>query len=120
MLALAEHRSADAITAARTWNRSWEEILCTTCGLYELAQAFEQAGQPDSALAAYRQLVDAPGYGSLQAASYAFAPAWRRLGSCTKSAGRAPRPLMPTAGSPDCGRTRTRASSPRYERCGSG
>ncbi|HZN98848.1 MAG TPA: tetratricopeptide repeat protein [Gemmatimonadales bacterium] len=78
-LALAEHRPTDAITAARTWNRSWDENLPTTSGLYELAQAFEQAGEPDSAMAAYRQLVDAPGYGSLEAASYAFAPAWRRL-----------------------------------------
>jgi tetratricopeptide (TPR) repeat protein len=87
MLALAEHRSADAITTARTWNRGWDEYLCTTCGLYELGLAFEQAGQPDSALAMYRQLVDAPGFGSLLAASYAFAPAWRRLGELYEERG---------------------------------
>jgi tetratricopeptide (TPR) repeat protein len=87
MLALGEHRSADAIAAARTWNRSWEESLCTTCGLYELALAFERAGQPDSAVVMYRQLVDAPGYGSLQAASYALAPAWRRLGELYEERG---------------------------------
>jgi tetratricopeptide (TPR) repeat protein len=44
-----------------------------------VALVFERASQSDSALATYRQLVDAPGFGSLQAASYAFAPAWRRL-----------------------------------------
>jgi tetratricopeptide (TPR) repeat protein/tRNA A-37 threonylcarbamoyl transferase component Bud32 len=88
MLALAEHRYADAVVAARAWNRGYEENLrCPTCGLYELAQAFEQVGQPDSALAAYRQLVDTPGYGSIQAGSYAFAPAWRRLGELYEERG---------------------------------
>jgi tetratricopeptide (TPR) repeat protein len=89
MLALAEHRPAEAIVAARAWTRSYDENLtCPTCGLYELAQAFEQAGQPDSAVAAYRQLIDAPGYGSLQAGAYAFAPAWRRLGELYEERGR--------------------------------
>jgi tetratricopeptide (TPR) repeat protein len=88
MLALAEHRSDDAIVAARAWNQTYDEaVMCRTCGLYELAQAFEQVGQPDSALAAYRQLVDTPGYGSLLTGAYAFAPAWRRLGELYEERG---------------------------------
>jgi hypothetical protein len=35
MLALVEHRPADAIVAARAWNRSYDEtLICPTCGLY--------------------------------------------------------------------------------------
>jgi serine/threonine protein kinase/tetratricopeptide (TPR) repeat protein len=96
-LALAQHRPSDAITAARAWNLGLAINAdsridasaaphCRTCGLYELGQAFEEEGQPDSALAAYRRLVDAPGIWNLLSA-HAIAPAWRRLGELYEARG---------------------------------
>ena len=52
-----------------------------------MGQAFEQAGQPDSAVSAYRRLVDAPGIGMLLPEAYAIAPAWRRLGELYETRG---------------------------------
>ena len=37
------------------------ESSCTNCALPELGRAYDQAGQPDSALAAYQRAVDNPG-----------------------------------------------------------
>jgi tetratricopeptide (TPR) repeat protein len=89
-LAFAEQRFSDAATAAQAWQHGsslqpdsridfFEEPHCFTCGLYELGRSLEQIGQPDSAVAAYRWLVDTPGYVSLGPEAYAVAPAWRRL-----------------------------------------
>ena len=44
-------------------------------------------GQPDSAVAAYRRLVDAPGYVNLLPEAYAIAPAWHRLAELYESKG---------------------------------
>jgi tetratricopeptide (TPR) repeat protein/TolB-like protein len=97
-LAIRERHFSSAITAARAWNQgsainadsrfdAIADLRCTTCGLYELGQAFEQVGQPDSALSAYRRLVDAPGIGSLLPEAYAIAAAWRRLGELYEARG---------------------------------
>ncbi len=50
------------------------------CGFYETAGLYERAGQPDSALAFYRRLVDTPGPFRVQVDSYALAPTYRHLG----------------------------------------
>jgi serine/threonine protein kinase/tetratricopeptide (TPR) repeat protein len=97
-LALAERRFSDAVTAAQDWQRGsslqpdsridfFEEPHCITCGLYELASALEQMGQPDSAVVLYRRLVDAPGYVNLLPEAYAIAPAWHRLAALYESRG---------------------------------
>ena len=89
-LALAERRFSDAVTAAEIWQHGsslqpdsrmdfFEEPHCITCGLYVLARALEQTGQPDSAVVVYRRLVDSPGYVNLLPEAYAIAPAWQRL-----------------------------------------
>ncbi|HSR90717.1 MAG TPA: tetratricopeptide repeat protein, partial [Gemmatimonadales bacterium] len=57
-IALAEGRSQDAIAAFRTW---WDEADCTNCALPDLGRAYDQAGQPDSALAVYQRAADNPG-----------------------------------------------------------
>ncbi|MGH7624529.1 MAG: tetratricopeptide repeat protein [Gemmatimonadaceae bacterium] len=57
-IALAEGRTADAIAAFHAW---YDSSGCETCGLYEVAVAFERAGQPDSALVYYQRLADTPG-----------------------------------------------------------
>jgi serine/threonine-protein kinase len=89
-LAMTEQRFSDAVTAAQIWQHGsslqpdsridfFEEPHCITCGFYELGRALEQIGQLDSAMAAYRRLVDAPGYASLLPEAYGIAPAWHRL-----------------------------------------
>jgi tetratricopeptide (TPR) repeat protein len=92
MLALAERRFPDAIAAARTWNRGWAlhedsrmerlETRCAICGLDELAQAFDETRQADSAIA-----VDAPGIVNLFPEAYALAPAWHRLAQLYETRG---------------------------------
>jgi len=97
MLALSERRFPDAIAAARAWNRGWAlhedsrmerlETRCAICGLYELARAFDEMKQGDSAMVTYRQLLDAPGIVNLFPEAYAIAPAWHRLAELYETRG---------------------------------
>ena len=52
LIALAEGRGRDAVTELRA-GRDLDG--CELCMLYELGQAYETAGDPDSALATYEQ-----------------------------------------------------------------
>jgi eukaryotic-like serine/threonine-protein kinase len=80
-VASATHHPREALAATRAWTAEEpESYVCATCGVFEHAQAFEQAGEPDSALATYAQLVAAQGFGGTQENSYAFAAACLRLG----------------------------------------
>lgn len=52
-IAIAEQRYKDAITHFRAEPSGW--IQCPLCGVRELGEAYELAGQPDSALAVYER-----------------------------------------------------------------
>src|SRR5207245_8347042 len=58
-IAFAEGRIQDAIRDYRRW---YDEDGCAVCGLFLLGRAYERAGQPDSAIAAYERAVNTPGY----------------------------------------------------------
>jgi len=83
-IALAERRAADAI---REFQALYDESGCTNCALFELGQAQELAGQPDSALAAYERAVTSPGYYRLPDESRTRAWALRRLGEMYEGRG---------------------------------
>jgi tetratricopeptide (TPR) repeat protein/tRNA A-37 threonylcarbamoyl transferase component Bud32 len=57
-LAMAEGRAAEAAARFKAW---YDLSGCTNCALFEMGNALERAGQPDSALAAYALAVSAPG-----------------------------------------------------------
>ncbi|HTS87742.1 MAG TPA: hypothetical protein VMG41_04555, partial [Gemmatimonadales bacterium] len=77
-LALGENRAQEAIQAFRL---ARDHSACTNCGYLELAQAYDLAKQPDSALAAYARVVDTPhDANSLDDRSWNDARAYRRLG----------------------------------------
>ena len=52
---------------------------CTSCGMYELAHAYDVAGHPDSALSIYARAVATPGSRSIRADAEWLAPALQRL-----------------------------------------
>jgi tetratricopeptide (TPR) repeat protein len=68
-------------------------VTCDSLAFLEVAEAFDRAGQADSAIAAYRRFVDlralrwfgAPG--TLDIVTPRIAPAWRRLGELLESKG---------------------------------
>jgi tetratricopeptide (TPR) repeat protein len=57
-IALEDGRTQDAIAAYKDW---YDESSCATCGLFELGQAYEMAGEADSALAVYERAVSTHG-----------------------------------------------------------
>jgi tetratricopeptide (TPR) repeat protein len=61
-VALAERRAEDALAGFRYY---YERYACPTCGLPLLGQAYELAGQPDSALAMYELYLATPEYGRM-------------------------------------------------------
>jgi tetratricopeptide (TPR) repeat protein/tRNA A-37 threonylcarbamoyl transferase component Bud32 len=77
-VAMAENQPADAI---REFSLLRDESGCTNCGLFDIGQAFEKAGQPDSALIAYERGAQTPG-GMLRLVGDAFdlARTYKRLG----------------------------------------
>ncbi len=83
-LALADGRGPDAIASFRAWN---DQLEFPAVGLFELAGAYERAGQPDSALALYERLVTIPDPRRLFADPYALAPTYKRLGELYEARG---------------------------------
>jgi len=57
-IAQAEGRPLEAVAEHREVRRL--RPACALCGLYDIARAFEQAGEPDSAIAAYELYLDTP------------------------------------------------------------
>ena len=84
MLARAEGRYDDAIEASR---RYYGEVGCNLCGLYELARAYDLAGQTDSALAVYERAVTLPDGFSLFSEFYNLGFKYRRLGELYEERG---------------------------------
>ncbi|HEY8105647.1 MAG TPA: tetratricopeptide repeat protein, partial [Gemmatimonadales bacterium] len=83
-VAEAEGRHRDAIVAYRKYYE--ESGGCGICGLYELGGVYDRIAQPDSALAAYEQLITTP---TLNRLNYGFslAPSLKRLGELYEARG---------------------------------
>jgi tetratricopeptide (TPR) repeat protein len=83
-LALAEGRAEDAIAEYRAW---YDETDCASCGLFELAQAYEAAGATDSALAVYERAVSQPGLYRLSDEYAWLGSTYKRLGELYEERG---------------------------------
>jgi len=84
-VAEAEGRPHDAIASYRKFYD--ESGGCGLCGLYELAAAYDQTGQADSARAAYEQLVTTPALYGIYVATLTLAPSLKRLGELYEAKG---------------------------------
>lgn len=60
--------------------RGLTQGLCRSCGVFELARAYDLAGQADSAVAAYERYAHTPWTGSWRTDPFALAPSLERLG----------------------------------------
>jgi tetratricopeptide (TPR) repeat protein len=76
-IALAEGRVQDAITDYRA---AYDEAGCATCWLFDLARAYERAGDQDSAFAVYGRAVSTTGLYRVYEEYTTLAPTYKRLG----------------------------------------
>jgi tetratricopeptide (TPR) repeat protein len=76
LIALAEGRGREAVTALQAFRRLEG---CEVCGLHDLGRAFEAAGQPDSALAAYERAANAPALFRAAQTSFTLPRTYQRL-----------------------------------------
>jgi tetratricopeptide (TPR) repeat protein len=83
-VALAEGRTRDAMAAYRRW---YDESGCATCGLFEMATVYDHAGQADSALVTYEQIVSTTAMWGLFDNFYTLAPTYKRLGELYEARG---------------------------------
>jgi tetratricopeptide (TPR) repeat protein len=83
-VALAEGRYEEAIPHLRAGR---EEHRCRDCGNFNLAVAYEQAGQSDSAIAEYELLVSKPGYDRDVREADVLAATYKRLGELHEERG---------------------------------
>jgi tetratricopeptide (TPR) repeat protein len=87
-VAFAEGRIQDAIAGYRA---RYDEDNCAVCGLFELARAYERAGQRDSTIAVYERAVTTPGLMRLFEESATLGPTYKRLGELYEERGGAAR-----------------------------
>jgi tetratricopeptide (TPR) repeat protein len=78
-IAVAEERGSDAVAAYRQWYDE-EDDDCTTCGLFEIGEAYELVGEPDSALAYYERAIATPSSWKVTTQYYWLPQAHVRLG----------------------------------------
>jgi tetratricopeptide (TPR) repeat protein len=83
MIQAASGKQAEAIASFRAFQ---EDQGCQICWLNEVARAFEEMGQADSALVAYETLVTTPTAGP-SGRDNTFPPAYRRLGELYEAKG---------------------------------
>ncbi len=81
---LADGRITDALTSYRRWH---DEAWCPGCGFFELATAYEEARQADSAVAFYERAVATPGLQRVSVDAFTLAPALTRLGELYQARG---------------------------------
>ncbi len=84
-VALAEGRHALAVQQYHEFRRA--SPGCVLCGLLELAEAFDRAGEPDSAVAYYEQYLEAPALFRLERDSNGRWRALRGLGELHEALG---------------------------------
>ena len=85
-IALAEGRSQDAIDAFRAWHDAGDSF-CAHCAELLLGRAFEQAGNPDSALASYERAVNSPGLFRVYQEENQLGQTYKRLGELYEERG---------------------------------
>jgi tetratricopeptide (TPR) repeat protein len=83
MIALARNRPAEAVPLFR---KAREVEGCQTCWLYEMGEAFDEMGQPDSARAAYEGLASLPEPGP-SGRQFTLAAGLRRLAELSEAKG---------------------------------
>jgi tetratricopeptide (TPR) repeat protein len=88
-IALAEGRFEEAIEGFRAWDRRTD---CTICALPGLANAYDRAGVPDSAIAVYERYITTPMLLRYSDA-WALAVAFGRLGELYEERGEADRAI---------------------------
>jgi tetratricopeptide (TPR) repeat protein len=84
MISMAEERYQDAIDAYRSYH---DQVACNVCGLHELARAYDQLGEADSALAVYERAVSVPDAGGVNSESRMLASTFIRLGELYEERG---------------------------------
>ena len=84
-LALAEQRYEDAIAAFQA--RYDAGGGCAYCSLHRLGEAYERAGEPDSALAVYERAVNADELYRIYTWADAYAPTLKRVGEMYEERG---------------------------------
>jgi tetratricopeptide (TPR) repeat protein len=82
-VALAEGRTEEAIA----WYRRRSQTGCTPCGLFDLARAYDVAGQRDSTLAVFERRVNNLGLYQIFNDASELAPTYRRLGELYEERG---------------------------------
>ncbi|MGD8868845.1 MAG: tetratricopeptide repeat protein [Gemmatimonadales bacterium] len=82
-VAMAEGRIDDAIAEYRLADRG----ICQECALYELAAAYDLAGEPDSAIAAYERRLEKFWLLRVYYDSFQLAPTYERLASLYEARG---------------------------------
>jgi eukaryotic-like serine/threonine-protein kinase len=83
-MAFAEGRVRDAINGYRAW---YDEGGCAVCGLFDLARAYDRAGERDSALAVYERAVTTPGLHRMYEEAATLGPTYKRLGELYEERG---------------------------------
>ncbi len=84
LIALAEGRGQHAVTELRAYRAL---AGCELCGLYELGRAYEAAGEPDSALAAYERAANAPALFRVGQTNFTLPQTYQRLGELYEARG---------------------------------
>jgi tetratricopeptide (TPR) repeat protein len=85
-LALAHGGPEDAISAFQAWHEAGVE-RCAYCSLHRLGQAYELAGQLDSALAVYERAATADDLLGMYGWPSAVAPTYKRIGELYEKRG---------------------------------
>jgi tetratricopeptide (TPR) repeat protein len=83
-ISMAEERYQDAVDAYRSY---YDQVGCNVCGLHELARAYDQAGDVDSAVAVYERAVSLPDAGGVNSESRMLASTYIRLGELYEERG---------------------------------
>ena len=91
---MAEHRYADAIASLVRAGTAMNNYVCPVCALPDLANAYDKANQPDSAIAVYRRYVTTPWSDWMTSNGEFRSLAWRRLGELYEMQGDTRRAIL--------------------------
>ena len=83
--AVAEGRPLDGVAGYHALRD--ESRGCTICWLFQIGDAFEQAGMPDSAIAYYRRFIDTPSLYRIGEDALSLPASYRRLGALYQERG---------------------------------
>ncbi len=90
----AEHRYNDAIASLARAGIAMNNYVCPVCALPDLANAYDKANEPDSAIAVYRRYVTTPWSDWMTSNGEFRSLAWRRLGELYETQGDTRRAIL--------------------------